>query len=1304
MAIKGASDTIQILFSAKMDAKDVLKKTKELDTQLQKAQDNVDRQSKKIAERAEKTHKAQSQRRLRSLEVSKKVIIEDKKRISLLKTQLSIYDKINKNRLVQPPLAKAAKFANTEARANDYLHGTYNKLEADRVANTRKSKELMAALNGETKATNKLAKSKTKATMGTGTGNSQVGAGKRPGFVDTMRGEMDGENVGSLFGHKVATTVQYAAAGAGIYAVAQAARSGVEAVVDFDTAVRTMSAVLGESLVTSKKLGQELNDLGSKFGGNQKAIYDIALALGRAGIATENLTEATEVAIKMALLTGDTFEESSKAIISYQQVFGKDGMGNVIYSVEELGDKLAYVANVSRLSTQDIGTFSNYALAAAKSAGLTVDAVGAMAASFSNAGVNASTIGTQMRSLTRIFASQSKGVQNLFSDMGIVQKSLMRDLQSGPEASNKAISDFSNRLSKLSDEDFVNFTSGLNKLEANVLALLRNESENFNKFLNKSIDGVKGQLDETSVIVASFATSWEGTMNKLKDVSVDLFSNTATSLKEFFSRAAIGFESLTNKVSLSNEEYKKYADLAFKRLELMELAAKLESEASYEERANIEARIHVLNKEFGIKEKLKKATEGVNRYSQVAIEVSKLKLNLIKAEKAENKELTKTISENIVKAENELTTIAKAAALRETGKQKIVSVNKKLKEQEDIVDSLSKKGGFGSKITITRAKKRILLLKAELLVLKKLNIEKSKKTTSKQAAPVDIAALSKAISLSAQAHNDMRGAQEQLNIAAQQQIEHQQHSIKLAIAYNNLDDEKVAILTRIAEKSKTQEETLNAIAQLQMLSVGASKKYEDTINAIITKLQTQLGIQTSISKSQLSVNKENSRRFAEEVKQYKALAEITKAEQDARLGKISQIELMNVKLKQQKKLLLQIARKDVSSGGTDQITPEQQASQAQVVAAKIQKMQADQDVKRQAQRVQLDQEYLATREELAYSSTAKIFGYEQEQHFAFSEWRVLYDGKVEKDSAEIKTSIYYEEYLRKRDLLHKKATEGEITREEEAEYIKAQNALLAKKANDAHKQEYSSPMSQAFDAAESGDASRRDAADKQATYELAMADQNYIDQIALLDQFNATKEDYARAAADRMVAINKAEEDQKRAYTISSSIQAADQTAAVAGSLAGTMDNLQKAGILKSKKAHKAMQAMQIVATVAETYSSATKAFSSMASIPYVGPALGAAAAAAAIAAGMANVAQIKAQTFHTGGTVGPNGQKLRSDEIPAVLQTGERVLSRQEVAQTQQAPVQNETVIINSIDPAVIESYMTSRSGRKVINNVVNA
>ena len=97
----------------------------------------------------------------------------------------------------------------------------------------------------------------------------------------------------------------------------------------------------------------------------------------------------------------------------------------------------------------------------------------------------------------------------------------------------------------------------------------------------------------------------------------------------------------------------------------------------------------------------------------------------------------------------------------------------------------------------------------------------------------------------------------------------------------------------------------------------------------------------------------------------------------------------------------------------------------------------------------------------------------------------------------------------------------------------------------------------------------------------------------------------------------------------------------------------------------------------------------------------------------------IKAQKYHTGGVVGEAGSgtgyiggNLQAGEVPAILQTGEGVLSRQGMSNlealnlgllSQATPQNQEIVILNQVSDGVMEEYLQSRTGRKVIKNIIN-
>jgi len=194
----------------------------------------------------------------------------------------------------------------------------------------------------------------------------------------------DSQGVLGTIKHAMQVAPVYMAVAQGVNALQQSLRAVVEEAIEFDNTMRVLSAVTGENLTKTEALTHSIMDLGEAYGGSLADYAETAKELSRAGIDTDELVEATEVTAQLGLITGDTIQSASNAIISYSQVYQKAG-NKMVYTTQQLGDKLAYMANASRLSTQDIGTLSNYALASSKSVGLTVDVVNGLAVAFSNA-------------------------------------------------------------------------------------------------------------------------------------------------------------------------------------------------------------------------------------------------------------------------------------------------------------------------------------------------------------------------------------------------------------------------------------------------------------------------------------------------------------------------------------------------------------------------------------------------------------------------------------------------------------------------------------------------------------------------------------------------------------------------------------------------------------------------------------------------------------------------------------------------------------------------------------------------------
>jgi len=293
----------------------------------------------------------------------------------------------------------------------------------------------------------------------------------------------------------------------------------------FDTTLRMLSAVTGESTAKTKELTHQVMQLGDVYGGDMADIAETVNELSRAGIKLQDVVKSTEITAQLSMITGDTIQSAASAIISYNQVYAKSN-DKVMYSVTELGDKLAYMANASRLTTQDIGTLSNYALAAAKSVGLTVDVVGGLSIAFSNAGNSASTIGTQIRRFTNTLHSNSTSVKEFYKATGTNRTALLQNLQKSKDGtregivkSNEAFIAFVHNVQKLSRTDYANAIKGMSVLDNQFFNQLRNNGDEIVNALQTSFSDLAGELDKTGVAVGSMERQWQALWNSVKNGS-----------------------------------------------------------------------------------------------------------------------------------------------------------------------------------------------------------------------------------------------------------------------------------------------------------------------------------------------------------------------------------------------------------------------------------------------------------------------------------------------------------------------------------------------------------------------------------------------------------------------------------------------------------------------------------------------------------------------------------------------------------------------------------------------------------------
>ena len=207
------------------------------------------------------------------------------------------------------------------------------------------------------------------------------------------------------FFDSVKIVAKYGAISQVLYGIQNSFGGAIREAMNFNNALYANQSILDANEKQSKQLIKTVKTLGTTYGGSFDEIQEGMITIGRAGVEVgKGLATATKVVKEMALITGDTMKEGADVMSSFINVFNDTSA----QQVQNLGDKMMYVANETRLSLKDFSTFSNYALVTAQSLGLTENATLSLAGAFSKVGLNASTIGTSIARLGKILIGRNR--------------------------------------------------------------------------------------------------------------------------------------------------------------------------------------------------------------------------------------------------------------------------------------------------------------------------------------------------------------------------------------------------------------------------------------------------------------------------------------------------------------------------------------------------------------------------------------------------------------------------------------------------------------------------------------------------------------------------------------------------------------------------------------------------------------------------------------------------------------------------------------------------------------------------------
>lgn len=276
-----------------------------------------------------------------------------------------------------------------------------------------------------------------------------------------------GRNVGNL-----ASTMMPLAAGiAGVGAV------GVKTFMDFDQVMTGAGVKAGATAEEMQKMKDAAADMGAKFPTTAREVAEGMDRLAAGGFDAEQTIGAMPGIIEAAIASGEDMATTSDVVTSALSIWDMKN-GDIAANTVHVADVVQAAANASKLGMQDFGLAMQYAGAPAAALGINIEELATAMGIMSNNGIEASTIGTSIRSTLSRLADPPKAAATALDRLGIS----MADLQKGDGSFiglSGAVELLRSKMSGLSDTEQVAMAKAIAGEDAysGLLALIKTSPE-----------------------------------------------------------------------------------------------------------------------------------------------------------------------------------------------------------------------------------------------------------------------------------------------------------------------------------------------------------------------------------------------------------------------------------------------------------------------------------------------------------------------------------------------------------------------------------------------------------------------------------------------------------------------------------------------------------------------------------------------------------------------------------------------------------------------------------------------------------
>lgn len=343
----------------------------------------------------------------------------------------------------------------------------------------------------------------------------------------------DVRNVGRGFG-SIASTMMPAAT-----AVSAFGALGTKTFMDFEDTITGAGVKAGATGAQLERMKETALKLGHDFPITASEAAEAMDRLAAGGFDAEQTMAAMPGIIEASVASGEDMATTSDVITSALNIWNLK-TGDVAENTQHVADVVQMAANVSKLGMADFGLAMQYAGAPAAALGVNIEELSTAMAIMSNNGIEASTIGTSLRSTMSRLASPPKEAAAAIEQLGLH----LQNADGSFVGITEAISQMRDAMDGMTDTQQVGIAKAIAGEDAfsGLLALIKTSPEAY-KEVEDSIKNSTGSSHEAYV---KMQNTLKGSINAMKSAVESLAISFGSTLAPSVKTAADAIKSIAD--------------------------------------------------------------------------------------------------------------------------------------------------------------------------------------------------------------------------------------------------------------------------------------------------------------------------------------------------------------------------------------------------------------------------------------------------------------------------------------------------------------------------------------------------------------------------------------------------------------------------------------------------------------------------------------------------------------------------------------------------------------------------------------